>query len=97
MKFLSKLAMICNVCFVYAVGLRYFRFQHSVPLSKDVLQIRSLESTLVVLGYGAIWVNVLLMLFLIIYFFQKKQITLSNWIMYMNLFFLLIQFIYFFI
>jgi len=96
MKFLTKLAVICNICFAFSVGLRYQRFAHSAKLARDAAVVNPFESTLVILGYGAIIMNMLFFIVVLIHLFQKKSILLSRWMILVNLLFFILQCIYFF-
>jgi hypothetical protein len=97
MKFFSKIVFICNLCFVAAVILRLVENAKKKDDNFDgLLLLKPLESTLVVLGYGAIIINAL---FLLLYFFLKaikKNKQIPQWIVWCNLVFFLLQVYYFF-
>ena len=97
MRFFSKIVFICNLCFVAAVILRLVENakRKSETFDGQVL-LKPMQSTLVVLGYGAIFLS-LLFLFACFYWLITKQIKqLPKWIVITNLVFLLVQTYYFF-
>ncbi len=98
MRFFSKFTFICNLCFVLAVILRWVENSNKKKGSFDgAIQLQPLESTLVVLGYGAIVVNlVFLLCWLALRIFKVPQ-TLPRWLIRINLLFFIAQFIYFFL
>lgn len=85
MRFFSKLAVLCNVCFLFAVVFWYIEM-HKKQEGADVrvIPLPWLESTLVILGYGAIIVN---LLFLLIYFIivsLKVNVKIPKWMIIFN-------------
>jgi hypothetical protein len=97
MKFFSKIVFICNLCFVASVILRLVENakKENGSFNGQIL-LKPLESTLVVLGYGAIFVS-LFFVFACIYWFITKQIEqIPKWIVIVNLVFFIIQVYYFF-
>jgi hypothetical protein len=97
MKFFSKIVFVCNLCFVASVILRFAENAKKKNGSFDgQILLKPLESTLVVLGYGAIFIN-LFFVFACIYWFITKQIKqMPKWIVIVNLVFFIIQVYYFF-
>lgn len=97
MKFFSKIVFFCNLCFVASVILRFVENAKKKDETFDgLVLLKPVESTLVVLGYGAIIVNAL---FLLLYFFLKtikKSKQIPQWIVLCNLVFFLVQVYYFF-
>jgi hypothetical protein len=83
---LSRVAFICNLLFLVAVLNRFFSFLHD----PDVI------GTVVVLGYGVFFLNLLLVLVYAVLAFRKKlRPAIPPWLAVGNSFFLLIQLIYF--
>lgn len=60
------------------------------------IQIHPLESTLVVLGYGAIYINFIFNFFLLGLFLSKRKSTVTRWLLWTNFLFLILQIYYFF-
>lgn len=88
---------ICNLCFLATVILRLVENARKKDETFDgLIMLKPLESTLVVLGYSAIIIN---LLFLVMYFFlrlAKKNKQIPQWIVLCNLVFFLLQVYYFF-
>ena len=97
MRFFSKIVFICNLCFIAAVILRWVEnAKKKSGYFEGALILKPLQSTLVVLGYGAIFVNFIFNLFVFWAWIQKKELTVSRWLIYTNFLFLLLQVYYFF-
>ncbi len=96
MKFFARIVFICNICFVIAAIMRWYHNAHKKDGNfNGAIQIQPLESTLVVLGYGAIYMNFLFNLFLLALFVTKTKHTVPKWLMWTNFLFLLFQLYYF--
>jgi hypothetical protein len=97
MKFFAKLVFICNCCFVIAVILRLVENAHKTnTIFTGNIKIQPLESLLVILGYGAIYINFIFNLFLLIMFASGKKSSVSYWLKVTNFLFLIAQIYYFF-
>lgn len=59
------------------------------------IQIHSLESTLVVLGYGAIYINFIFNVFLLVLYISKIKPMVTRWLLWANFLFLILQVYYF--
>ncbi|RYY22527.1 MAG: hypothetical protein EOO04_15620 [Chitinophagaceae bacterium] len=81
--FLSRIALLCNICFIIAEIMRY---------SGD-LQLNPVFSTVVVLGYLSIFLNALLAIAIVIIFVSQKQHLNSfpRWLLIINFLFLIAQ------
>lgn len=98
MRFFSKFTFICNLCFVLAVILRWVENVNKKKGSFDgAIELQPLESTLVVLGYGAIVVNFIFLLCILTLALLKRKQTVPRWLIRGNLVFFVAQFIYFFL
>ena len=96
MKFFSKLVFICNCCFVIAVILRWIENAHKKNGNfNGAIQINSLESMLVILGYGAIFVNFIVNILLVLLFTLKVQQVVPKWLAWVNVSFFFLQIYYF--
>ena len=97
MRFFSKIVFICNGCFIAAVILRWVENANKKKGNFDgAITLHPLESTLVVLGYGAIIVNFFFNLFVMALLLSKKELLIPKWIIWANFLFFIIQFYYFF-
>jgi hypothetical protein len=97
MRFFSKITFICNLCFVASVILRWVEIAMQKKGSHDgAIKLQPLESTVVVLGYGAIIINFIFNAFVLVFFLAKKEQPVAKWLIWINLFFLAAQVYYFF-
>ncbi len=95
MRFFSRVVFICNCCFIIAVILRLYENAHKKNGNfNGAIQIQSLESTLVILGYGAVFINLIFNIFILGSFAIKKQ-PIAKWLIWSNFLFLLLQVYYF--
>ena len=97
MRFFSKLVVICNVCFLLSVLLRFAEMLRQKPIHVEgTVFWNPITSTLVILGYGAVFLNVVFCListFLLII----NKFHLVGWKLFLfNLILLLCQGYYFF-
>lgn len=98
MRFFSKIVFICNCCFIAAVILRFVENANKKKGNFDGnIILQPLESTLVVLGYGAIFINLVFNLFVLVMLSQKKSVfKIPKWIIWTSFIFFIIQIYYFF-
>ena len=95
MRILSKLVFLCNICFLISIVLRLVELNnHKNGIHEPLLRLNPLENTLVVLGYGAIFINFVFVVIVLVRLAFKKY-TLPHWITIFNAVILIIQFIYF--
>jgi hypothetical protein len=86
MRFFSKFTVLCNCCFLVAVVLWYFEMHNRHQGSNDqLIQVPWLESTLVILGYGAIIVNVFFLLVYLIFVSFKVPVKIPKWMIIFNI------------
>jgi len=96
MRFFSKLTVICNVCFIIAVVLRVIENLHKKNIAfTGQIKLDPVESTFVILGYGAIVVNVIFNSILLILFLSKRKLEIPKWMIWFNFLLLLIEVCYF--
>lgn len=97
MRFFSKIVFICNCCFIASVILRFVENANKKKgnFNGNII-LQPLESTLVVLGYGAIFINLVFNLFVLVMLSQKKDLKIPRWLMWTSFIFLIIQIYYFF-
>jgi len=97
MKFFARVVMICNICFIISVIMRLVEIkQNQDGKFNDVVLLKPVQSTIVVLGYGAIVVNLLFCILFLISAVIPKWNYKPNWITWTNLLFLGLQIYYFF-
>jgi hypothetical protein len=95
-KFFGKLTVICNLCFAGVLVWRYWQQQKPLQAASEALRLQPLESTLAILGYGAIFINFLFHLWVIARRLLNKQPVTNRWLVVFNGGFLLLQCYFFF-
>lgn len=76
--------------------LRLYENAHKIDGNfNGAIKIRPLESMLVILGYGAIFINLIFNIFLLVLFVSKKMQPVTKWVIWTNFIFLIIQVYYF--
>ena len=89
LRFLSRLAFICNVCFLVSCGLQY------LPALPD----NALTSNIITLGYfGVIFVNFFINLIVVILFLLRRLWTtgIPRWLLIVNFIFFIVQILLFY-
>ncbi len=85
--FLSRLAFVCNVFFLLAISLQYFRW----------IAYENIEATVIIIGYGmVVLINPFINLCYGVLFFlcREKLATVPRWLRIANFVFLLLQIFY---
>lgn len=96
MKFFSKITFICNLCFIAFIILREVEKARAVNGNNEALvPLPALQNMLVILGVTAVVINFIFAVTCIVFHLLKKQIPAAKWLVWVNLMFLLFQFIYF--
>lgn len=97
MRFFSKVAFVCNICFIIALILRWIEVHNRASGNfNGAIKFQPLEATLVILGYGAVFLNCIFF-FLFIYGQLRKKIQLiPRWIVLFNLLIFPVQVYFFF-
>lgn len=97
MRFFARIVFICNIAFIASVILRFVEIKNSAKGNANLaLKFQPVESTLVVLGYGAIFLNLFFIIFSIYWVAAKKINFIPRWILLFNLVMFPIQVYYFF-
>ena len=97
MRFFSRIVLLCNCCFIIAVVLRYIEMVKRTKGNFDsAIPLPLLEGTLVILGYGAIFVNIIFVFLSLYLLSAKKNKLIPGWIVLFNLFIFPLQVYYFF-
>jgi len=85
MRFFSKLALLCNICFLLSVVFWYIEMHKQQSGNTDkIIPLPWLEGTLVIIGYGAIIVNLLFLLVWFIFTSLKVESKIPKWIIIFN-------------
>lgn len=86
MRFFSKIVFLCNVCFIIAVILRAVEMAKRAKGNfNGAIPFQPLESTLVILGYGAIFINAVFFLLSIYRAIAGKLNIDPKWIVWFNI------------
>jgi hypothetical protein len=89
--------MICNICFLIAVVLRYVEMTRRAKGNfNGAIPFQPLESSLVILGYGAIFVNFIFVLLTVYWILARKIKLIPAWILIFNLIIFPLQVYFFF-
>jgi hypothetical protein len=98
MRFFSKITCICNFCFIVSVLLRMVeRARAQKPGFNGAIPLQPLESTVVILGYSAVFINLFFCLATFYLFYTKRIKQLPLWIVLFNLVLFPVQIVYFFL
>lgn len=96
MRFFSKIAFICNLCFITFVVLNQLEKNPDRLGSKDaIIPLPAVEGTLAILGITSVIINFIFAVICLLFFILRKQIPVAKWLVWVNLLFLILQFIYF--
>ncbi len=96
MRFFSKITFICNLCFVAFTILHLLEKKRDAVGNKDaIIPLPAVEGTLAVLGLASVIINFIFAILCLLLFILKKQIPVAKWLVWVNLLFLILQFIYF--
>lgn len=100
MRFFSKIVFVFNACFLISIPLRLMEMSRKEADPKmpfnGLLGFQPLESTLVILGYSAIFINFVFVVICAWWFVSKKIGLLPQWLVWFNLIMFAAQVYYFF-
>lgn len=97
MRIFSKLVFICNLCFLAAAILRLVEIQQRAQGNLNgAIPYQPLEATLVILGYGAIFINVIFFVLAAVFFRRPFVQAVSPKTRWFNLLIFPLQVYYFF-
>ena len=97
MRIFSKIVFIFNACFIAAAILRLVEMiKRSQGNLNAAIPLPPLENALVLLGYTAIFINIVFALLSLYWIFSRKINLLPRWIVFFNLVMFPIQVWYFF-
>jgi len=85
MRFFSKLTVLMNFCFLAAVIIWYIEMNKKHAESNgQLIPLPWLEGTLVILGYGAIIVNLFFLLVVFIITAFRVELKIPRWMIIFN-------------
>lgn len=97
MRFFAKIVFVFNLCFLATIPLRFYELHYKTnhpdqPFT-GAIPVKPLESLLVILGYSAIFVNII---FVILVLVTGKIKSIPKWLFWVNASLLIVQLYYFF-
>ncbi len=97
MRVYAKLVFICNLCFIAAVIFRFIELARRTSGDLNaVIPLQPLQSTVVVLGYSAIFLNGIFFIFSLVGMISRKMPATARWLLWLNLILFPIQIWFFF-
>ncbi|MDB5202662.1 MAG: hypothetical protein JWQ27_2071 [Ferruginibacter sp.] len=97
MRFFAKLVFLCNCCFIIAAILRVVEMRNSAKGNSNLaLKFQPLESTVVILGYGAILINLVFVLMVLYRMAFKRTTGIPRNLLWFNLLMFPVQVYYLF-
>jgi hypothetical protein len=96
-SFFSKFTFICNIAFVVFVFFNLAGAHQQGSSANTALEtIPFLKEVIIILGFSAIVINLLMCIVYLIIIFTKKNLPLPKWLTIVNFIFLPVQFYFFF-
>lgn len=96
-SFFSKFAMICNIAFLFFMLFSKMEASKTVGRNTDaVVAVPFFKNLIIILGIGAIIVNIVLCIVYAVFVIVGKQKLLPRWMVIANFIFLMFQVYYFF-
>jgi hypothetical protein len=96
MRFFSKLTCICNFCFIISIPLRLIEIINNKKAGfNGAIPLQPLESTVVILGTGAVILNLFFCIASVYWFYKGRIKQLPLWIVLFNLVLFPVQIVYF--
>ncbi len=97
MRFFSRLVFICNLCFLASIVLRLIELvKRGDGNLNPAIGVQALQGTLVILGYGAIFLNVIFFVWAIVGLAGGAVKNVPRWLLWFNLLLFPLQIWYFF-
>ena len=97
MRFFAKFVFVCNICFLASVILRFIELSRRTTGNLDsAIPFQPLESTIIVLGYSAIFFSVAFFCVFMYKKLRRKPVFLPACVVMTNLLMLPVQVWYFF-
>jgi len=96
-SFFSRFTFICNICFLLFVIFSKLEAAKDVTGTPGtVVSLPFLKDLIVILGFSAIVINLVMCIIYVIIFAVKKIVVLPVWVSIVNVCFLIFEFYYFF-
>ncbi len=97
MRFFSRLVFICNLSFLASIVLRLVEMVKRNQGNLDpAIGLQALQGTLVILGYGAIFLNLIFFVWALIGLAGGSLKNIPRWLLWFNLVLFPVQIWYFF-
>ena len=97
MRFFSRLVFICNLCFLASIALRLIEMVKRREGNLDpAIGLQALQGTLVILGYGAIFLNIIFFVWALVAMANGGVKNVPRWLVWFNLLLFPVQVWYFF-
>ena len=96
-SFFSRFTLICNICFLLFVI--FSKIEAGKPVAGTpgtVVVLPFFKDLVIILGFSAIVINIIMCISYLLIFLFKKMIVLPKWLSIVNVGFLIIEFYYFF-
>jgi hypothetical protein len=98
MKLFSKITLICNLSFIIFILLGYIELNNKKnKVGANIMPLPFVTGTFVILGYLAVFINLVFCLIALAQLLSKKMTQVPLWLVIINFIFLLVQVCYFFI
>ena len=96
-SFFSRLTIICNIAFLLFIFLGKMEAQKPVTQSREtVVAVPFFKDIIITLGVSAIAINLIMCLIYSVIVIIGRHKMLPKWMAFVNLLFLIFQFLYFF-
>ena len=99
MRFFSRVTLICNLCFIASVIFRLIDIAKKARVNTHTngeVKLDPIVSSIVVLGWIAIFINIVFVCLFLARFATKKMNNIPRWIVYTNIILLPMQIYYYF-
>ena len=96
MKFFARIVLIAHVCFLLSTALRYIEIARSVEVAPDTVGFQPLTATLIIIGYAALPVGIVLLTIWAAFWLMKKDQPVPLRWMIINLLLVTVELGYFF-
>lgn len=95
-RFFSRFAIICNICFVLFALFNYFQDAATTGVRGTVERIPYIKEIIIILGFPAIAINLIICLVYLSLFVAGKMRIIPRVLAAINVAFLIVQIVYFF-
>ncbi|MEO6814759.1 MAG: hypothetical protein ABI172_12575 [Ginsengibacter sp.] len=96
-SFLSKFTLICNVSFILFIIFSKLEAHKPVTHNSDTVEmIPYFKNTVIILGFSAIVINLIMCIVYSVIVIIGRQYLLPKWLVAINFVFLILQFYFFF-